>query len=109
MKLTTKFEVNDLIKHKYNTPGKDSVAILEVMEIITQTCYAGTQVFYLCRAIILTKEFTGFNKEDDRKWVVGHSISKDSNKISWERYREDELISINKDEEEIFKESQNQS
>ena len=64
MKIETKFDVNNLVVSKYQrnviaSEKNDSLCCLEVIEVKTGTCMAGTQVFYVCRPIhgITEKEF----------------------------------------------------
>lgn len=93
MKIETKFEINNLVKRKFDSDYENSRCCLEVMEIISQTCYAGTQVFYLCRSIILNKQFEHeYKKEGAFKWVILHNVSQEENNLGWRKYREDELI-----------------
>lgn len=93
MEIKTKFNVNNLAKRKFDTDSKNYREALEVMEIISQTCYAGTQVFYLCKPIVCKKEFNERWKEDGEfKWVVGHGVSQTDDQTAWRKYREDELI-----------------
>ena len=93
MKIETKFDVNNLVKRKFDTDGNDKLQALEVMEISSQTCYAGTQIFYHCKPIVATKEFKEKWKEQGEfSWVIGHGIGKDDNSKCWRLYREDELI-----------------
>ncbi len=93
MKIETKFDINNLVKRKFDSDYNHSKCCLEVMEVITQTCYAGTQVFYLCRSIILNKEFEHeYKKDGNFKWVICHGVSQEENTLAWRKYREDELI-----------------
>jgi hypothetical protein len=91
MKIETKFDVNNLVKRKFDADTKDGFVAMEVMEIVSQTCYAGTQVFYSCRHIYAKREFKGFG-EKEFTWSVGHGVSKEDAQMGWQKYREDELV-----------------
>lgn len=98
MEIKTKFDVNNLVKRKFDTNSKNRMSALEVMEVIAQTCYAGTQVFYLCKPVIAEKEFKDKWKEDGEfSWVIAHGISQEENQAGWRKYREDELIEAPKE------------
>lgn len=62
MNITTKYEINDLVTHKYHNV-KNSAGCFEVLEIHTNVCYGGTQVFYKCRGLgyQTTKSFEDLN------------------------------------------------
>lgn len=106
MNIKTKFNLNELVKHKYDSNKKDMICLLEVLTIMTEACYAGNQVFYLCRAIIAHKELNlPLRKEDEESdtWFLAHGVhSSDDFKIGWRKYREDELIAAPKEEKEFF-------
>jgi hypothetical protein len=86
MKTETKFGINNLLMHKYsNKSSKNKFVVLEVMETLIQTCYGGTQIFYITRPIIAEKH--GF--KDNAEWYVG---SASANNGEYLKYREDELI-----------------
>lgn len=95
MEIKTKFDVGAITERKYNSSNEGYYA-LEVMEISSQTCYAGTQVFYHCRQLIITKTPNWRRKEDEtvKEWNIAHGVNKQhtSNTVAWEKYREDELI-----------------
>ena len=97
MKLQSKFNVNDLLARKFDSNGNKYFHIFEVLEIITNTCYAGTQFFYLCRPITGSKEYKEKYKDSGEfKWIVRHVIGNNANhtpgKLYAEKYREDELV-----------------
>jgi len=61
MKITTKFDVGNIVQHKFNKNKTfnpedelEKIFILkfQILEIITNSCYAGTQVSYKCRALV---------------------------------------------------------
>ena len=93
MKITTKFKVGDIVQKKYDTEGKDIMILQEIMTIVTDTCYVGTQVFYLCRALVLTKEYEKlYDKSRGFTWNVNPGVHQDDNSIGWKKWREDEFI-----------------
>lgn len=105
MVVKTQFDVHNLVRHKFENRGANNFIGLEVMEVVAQTCYGGTQVFYLCRAIICQKEFKEKWKESgDFNWNVTNGISKqgDINNMGWEKFREDELIELEQDRIDII-------
>ena len=103
MKIETQFDVNNLVKRKFDTQSRTQMNCLEVMEVISQTCYAGTQVFYLCRPIIAQKEFKNqYKEEGEFTWTILHGISQEENKSGWRKYREDELIECPKEEMDVY-------
>lgn len=104
MEIKTKFKVGDLAKHKFEQNDKHEISSLEIMTIITETCYASTQVFYQCRHLFAKKVFENeYKKEGDFIWKVAYGISKDDNKIGWAKYREDELIESSEGDQAIIK------
>ncbi len=92
MKIETKFDINNLIAHKFQQGG-NIMNIMEVMEIETVTCYAGTQNFYICRLLVLEKVFkNSYSNEGKFRWRIAHSIGKEDFASGWKKYREDEMI-----------------
>lgn len=97
MNIETKFKVGSLVRHKFERQTHDAIHALEVMEISTDTCYAGTQVFYQCRALVAQKQFKNeYAKTGDFTWALGHTL------LPWFKYREDELVEIPKNEADFF-------
>ena len=92
MKIETKFNVNDLVLRKFDTKVDMTIPALEIMEVIIQICYAGAQIFYLCRAVVAKQEKEGYGKDATTHWVVFHGVGKDDNTTGWRKYREDELV-----------------
>ena len=104
MKITSKFGIGDLVQRKYETEGRTSFIVHEIMNVFTDTCYIGTQVFYLCKALILTKEYKHeYLKTGDFTWCVYPGISEGDNTTGMKKLREDELIPIEKKYREIIK------
>lgn len=91
MRIETKFKIRDLLRREYDTPRRESITVLDVMEINSQTCYAGTQVFYTCRPILLNRIY----KPDG--WEVSHAIGNEDGSTGWVKYREDELLLCSKE------------
>lgn len=103
MRIETKFDVNNFAVRKFDTNAKDVIQVLEVMEVISQTCYAGTQVFYLCKPVIAQKKYENdWKKDGEFTWVIGHGINKDDNSTGWKKYREDELIEAPKEHVDLI-------
>jgi hypothetical protein len=103
MEITSKFKIGDLICHKYDI-SDDQKNAMEVIEVQTVTCSAGTQVFYHCRPIVALKEFDGYDEMRNKiyKWKVCHGIlTKDTN--SYQRYREDEVIECDEETYNLIK------
>lgn len=93
MKIESQFNLHNLVQRKFDTKQKNVIIGLEVMEIFSQTCYGGTQIFYLCKVIECHKEFEkSYKEEGEFKWVVGHRMGIDIHDMGWKKYREDELI-----------------
>jgi hypothetical protein len=102
MKIETKFKVGDLIKRIYDSQADDKEIILQIMEIITQTCYAGTQVLYDCKYIHLSKRFKERFEQKGEYWVIGHGMGNADRALGWARFREDEVCEISKEVRNII-------
>lgn len=89
MEIKSKFSINDLLTHKYERRGEKKVTALEVINIITETCSAGTQIFYVCRPLVASNlAYTG-----EPKWHVSFGILRsESTDMAIVKLREDELI-----------------
>lgn len=61
MNIEPKFKIGDLVRHKYSRSNQknDLLIAMEVLFIHTETCSAGTQIFYQCRMLfqILSSSF----------------------------------------------------
>jgi hypothetical protein len=60
MTIEPKFKLNEIVLHKFmrgSTNEKQAFA-LEVLYIHTETCSAGTQIFYSCRMFFATREWS---------------------------------------------------
>lgn len=94
MKIETKFDINNLVQHKFNKctslENGDVVCAYEVMDITTNTCYAGTQIFYDLRPIHKIFFTSGYADKKKTSIDIGTGYTKFQN--GWIRYREDELI-----------------
>ena len=104
MKLETKFNVDDLVGHKFNRIRPSKLVCYRVMEVVTQTCYGGTQVFYDCRMIIASKQFEGFKEKGPFTWEVEHAVRAEGHERACGtfRYREDEVIDLTQEQKDIF-------
>lgn len=95
MTIETKFKVGELIKHSFQVNTSKVHQFLLVMEVVAQVCYGGTQVFYLCRPLVLKKGSGDLLElKKDQEWESYHGIGKDMFDTGWKKYREDELSSI---------------
>ena len=93
MEIKTKFNVDYLLSRKHDVMPDDVFTVLEVMEILTETCYTATQIFYLCRLIKANKEFEKpYDKSTEYTWIIGHHAGHGDNSSGLKKYREDELI-----------------
>ena len=98
MEIKTEYKVGDLIKHKYSSQTEKHKTALVVKEIMTQTCYAGTQVFYDCRLIMMEKEFEKtFDPGGPFVWRIGFNTE---NKVT--RLRADEVQDLDKETKGII-------
>lgn len=107
MEFKTIFNIHDLVKHKYESRGIESeVLCYEVLEVMTQTCYAGTQVFYDCR-LIQSNEENLYKKDSEGNHMYvrrsGVAIGKDSHLMASQRFREDELVLLDEKSTAIMK------
>lgn len=101
MTIEPKFAINNLVKHKFDNLTKGNFkAAIEVLYIHTETCSAGTQIFYLGRHITATKNAKYENNPD--QWTVGHDMGQDDKGQALRKYREDELVECPKDIMEII-------
>jgi len=96
MDIKTKFNIGDLLECNHNE-YKDGFVVQEVMEIIAQVCYGGTQVFYDTRLIYISKKYGNWQKER------GCSSTKSNSPCGFFRYREDELVKISEEAAIHFK------
>lgn len=102
MEIKTKFEVGDLLERRYTVKDIEKTFTLhEVLEVVSSTCYTGTQVFYFCRALIAKKEKDYLSKES--RWNVHNAISHEDSSMGWQKMREDELIIARKECQDIIK------
>lgn len=120
MEIKTKFDINNLVKHKFEMgidSGLKTIPVLEVMEVIAQKCYAGTQVFYLCKQIIVQKNRSVYDElnsvtqkilnkanelESVDKYYIHPTFGNDVNDTGWKKYREDELVEAPQNEIDII-------
>ena len=102
MEIKTKFEIEDLLSLKTDRRDKDRFHALIVMEITSETCYSGTQIFYVCRMISGEKIYS-MTESGVYEWAIGHIKGSDKHDTGWKRYREDELIKSSKEVVKIIR------
>lgn len=102
MNIKTKFNIGDIVKSEYDRRTDERIAVLRVMEITAQRCYAATQIFYLCRPIVARKQVKGYAKPLEYEWEVFHGIGEKDGELGWKKYREDELVLPDKETLEII-------
>lgn len=108
MKIQAKFEIGDILAVTPNmhkdiealVTGANGVGLQKVQEIHSQTCYAGSQVFYLTSAIHVSFE-KQFRREANKTTVLVASASYNTTTPglhgAWMKYREDELEKVDLD------------
>ncbi len=100
--LKPKFKIDELVRFEFDQDLKNVISAFSIKEILTQTCYATTQIFYLGRRIFAKKEFDhAYKEEGNFEWKVAHIVTDNTN-MTWAKYREDELIKLSKEEESVF-------
>lgn len=99
MTIEAKFKINDLVRNKFqkhqtleNLSGKASVQFMEILYITTETCSAGTQIFYRCRCYYPV--ITNVYKEPKALLDFAFSIGGSDSLQGTHNFREDELISL---------------
>ena len=103
MEIKTKFDINNLVVSKYqrnpfeNKETKIDLCCYEVMEIITETCIAGTQTFYRVRVLHgLHNRIKDFMKEElEDKFSDIRLVDMGNN--MYVKMREDELVEAPKE------------
>jgi len=94
MDIKTKYSIGDLVQKKHLVFEEDSFQLLEVMDVETNTCYAGTQVFYQCRLYLIEKpSIYDINAKFWKLVNVSTTLLK---------FREDELIDALAESVKIF-------
>lgn len=103
MAIEPKYKIGDVLQRTLSRHTNWKLTALQVMEIITQTCYAGTQIFYLCRVIhIQLSKRHDFDADRQAEWIVGHGVSNSNGGWGVQKYREDELEAADKKVLEII-------
>ncbi len=98
MTITSKFKINDLVKHKFSTSARDKESLHEVLFINSETCSAGTQIFYNCRPILIVTEMDYIDgKKTPVRYVSDGRNSQNINDMGCVKFREDELISCSQE------------
>lgn len=87
MNIKSKYNIGDIVKYQFEKckDEENNHSCLCIEQVMTETCYAGTQVFYLARPVGLRLE--------DNSYVIYHGTSK-NNQTGWTKYREDELVEV---------------
>ena len=91
MNVTTAFEINDIVRHKYGGKftyrhGSAENIRYEIIYIHVETCSAGSQIFYTCRPLFINRD------KDYASDEVKTSIRcADNTQLKDIRFREDEV------------------
>lgn len=110
MQVESKFEIGQLVAFKRDTLNGLDIQLQEIKEIQTQTCYAGTQVFYLSRTIFLKRSYKDPNdRAKGYRWRFYHGIGQGDNSTGWHKYREDEFDPVPKFIEQMLENIKNQA
>lgn len=107
MTIETKFKINDLVQHKFaKSPTlkgmndlKTSIKFFEVLYIHTETCSAGTQVFYRCRPYYPIVE--NAYKADSEIIDIGFGIGQNGTEGT-SYFREDELKPMSNEDKTFY-------
>lgn len=103
MEIKTKFEITDLVTLKTERRDNSRLHAMVIMEIVSQTCYSGTQLFYLCRVLTGEKVHEiSYDKKSPFVWIIGHIQGSNVNDGGYKKYREDELIESSKEVKSII-------
>lgn len=101
MEIKTNFKVNDLVLSKYqkqfdiNKPTNKFLICMEVMQITTNTCMAGTQIFYDCRTMhVITATSFVDGKMTEKVLDLSPGSLRDGD---YTRFREDELKPVSQE------------
>lgn len=92
MNIETKFNINDLVQHKFQRSGwtEKTGVCFEVIEISCINCYTTAQVFYTCRPIhaVIEKKFS--IKEETKPQIIDFGPGSKGEQ-EYLKFREDEL------------------
>jgi hypothetical protein len=100
--IPSKFDVNDLVKHKYTHENAETVQMLfEVIEINAQKCYGGVQVFLQCRSLHASYD-NPFGKP--KELIAFHPGGSPKEGNQYFRFREDELVLCSEEIQALVKE-----
>lgn len=94
MDIKSKWGIGSLLQFKFFSPEQSNIVVYEVQFIHTETCSAGTQVFYTVRPIIITYQpnFSKIKEEAKKLRSVEHGVTKDGTVGTLPKFREDELV-----------------
>ena len=99
MNIETRFNINQIVKPKFDRHGRAGLLLLEVKEIKSIVCSAGPQNFYKARLLVVKREYKKpFDEEGPFEWTVAHI----DGEMGWKEYREDELIECTDEEIKII-------
>jgi hypothetical protein len=96
MEIKTKFQVNDIVNHKFanlSNSFNDVIVVFEVLGVLTDTCSAGTQIFYICRPLLLMHKGV-WNKDMSKKTYKFVNVEPKGKESDKARFREDELVLV---------------
>ncbi len=107
MNIETKFKINDLVQHKFAklatlkgmNDSKSAIKFYEVLYIHTETCSAGTQVFYRCRPYYPI--FENAYKADSEIIDIGYGMGENVNQGT-SYFREDELKAMSIEDKTFY-------
>jgi hypothetical protein len=108
MTIQPKFQINDLVQHKYqksavaqyNLLDKNGAKFFEVLYIHTETCSAGTQVFYRLRPFFPVPD-NAFKQEDSKIIDISFGMHHDT-AHGTVYFREDELRPMAEDDKKFY-------
>lgn len=105
MKFESKFNVGDIVKTVHDSHGEKLILAYKIMEIWVQNCYTTTQIFYDCCSFVAHKKYKDhdFKEENDFEWLIERRMGNQERALGWNRVREDEVISLSKEEAKVFK------
>jgi len=107
MTIEPKFKINDLVQHKYQKKSelnkldsaRSTMKFFEVIYIHTETCSAGTQIFYRLRPFFPIVE-SGY-KEEPKIIDLGFGVGSNGTEGT-SYFREDELKAMSTEEKTFY-------
>jgi hypothetical protein len=107
MTITPKFKINDLLQHKFSQKAPipaEMISLMNFFEILyiqTETCSAGTQIFYKCRS--MGPSFKHNYKDEPTLQDIHFGLSKDNSGNGYVVFREDEVIPMSEEAKKAYK------